>query len=379
PPSHLSPLRTPELIHLRTYLTTLLSSHTLTANPVLLSHILTLRCTISLRLSCAQHLSAVEQKAWASGHGFPIFDAESKMTGFRWSWSALEFEFGVHIVAWVVRWLYAFQRKSAARRYALRQSYRFLENEATYRRERREGHEVVEWRCNGEEVCVWVYGACFRDTEEWEVARGELEGYEVGMLKEGVAKMRNTVRGGWEFVVYVEGEEAEVEELFPVERTASEGLSGGSQDDDAESFDGYYYGDNLEQIVALTSGLEALAQSSCASSASDHAEVDEQTPEVPPRVGDLLHQAETLVSAIRGINSQLSSTEERQSSSSQHSEIPPALQTQPLPSQYAASTVRHPRRAAARQPTTLHRYQAYAEDDDGEGSVSALPSSWRDI
>ena len=315
----------------------------------------------------------MEQKAWYSGHGFPIFDSENRVTGFEWCWEALEFEFGVHVVAWVVRWLFKLQRRTAEERYAVRRSYRFMENEVSYRREKVEGHEVVEWRCNGEEVCVWVYGACFRDRQEWEFIRGELEGYEVGMLKEGVAKIRNTVRGGWEFMLYVEGEEAEVEELFLVERPASESLSDRSEDDDAESLDGYFYGDDVERLVALASGLGELAQSSCASSSDDHEEAVEQTLAVAPRFGDLLHQAETLVSAIKGIN------DKKQSSSSQHSQIPPALQTQPLPSQYAASTIRLPRCAATRQPRTLQRYQAYAEDDDGEDSITALPSSWRDI
>ncbi|EUC46968.1 hypothetical protein COCMIDRAFT_35408 [Bipolaris oryzae ATCC 44560] len=380
PSSALSSLRTPELIHLRTYLTSLLSSHTLTSNPALLSHILSLRRTISLRLSRVQQLSAVEQKAWYSGHGFPIFDSENKATGFKWHWEALEFEYGVHSVAWVVRWLFAFQRKDATIRYALRQSYRFTENEVRCKKMKvEEGHEVVEWSCNGEKVCVWVYGACFRNMEEWEVVKMELEGYEVQMLKEGVAKIRNTVRGGWEFVLYVEGEEAGVEELFPGERTASEGFSSGSQDEDAESFDGYCYGDDVGRMVALASGLGSLALSSRASTACGGDEAVERAPTVPPRVGDLLQQAETLVSAIRGINSQFSSSEEQPSSSAQHSEIPPALQTQPLPPQYAASTIRLPRRTAARRPTKLHRYQAYAEDADTEGSISALPSSWRDI
>lgn len=309
----------------------------------------------------------------------PAFDTENKAVGFQWCWDALEFQFGVHVVAWVVRWVYGFQKRDRRERYAVRQSYRFRENEVTWKKVEVGGHEVVEWRCNGEEVCVWVHGACFRSVEEWEVVRDEMEGYEVGMLKEGVAKIRNTVRGGWEFVVYVEGEEAEVEELFAVERSASEGLSNRSEGDDAESFDGYCYGDDVERIVALASGLGSLAPSSCASSICGNEEAVEQTPPVPPRVGDLLHQAETLVSAIKDINSQLSSTEEKPSSSAQQSEIPPALQTQPLPSQYAASTIRLPRRAAARQPSTLQRYQAYAEDDDDGGSITALPSSWRDI
>lgn len=397
--SWLRSLRPLELAALRDYLSDILGEVTNTMGHVGMHNVLDVRHEISDRLSSADRLTEVENEAWAAGHGFPLFGICNELTTFFWDWNAIHFECGPSVVAWYVRWLYDFQTKPCFERYAIRRSRNFEENIIEYDWWVHDGQLTIEWYCNRDLVCTKIYGASFRDYDEWRSLKTNLETYELDLLKKGTARLRNAQSGGWELVMYLNGTQtgthsdtSELEHAYKLSPPDASIYFSQSQSSEhrtspnSNSWDRcYFYQTSSEtpnKLIDHVKPIQALATCACQSSR--------------PHLSELFYPEKVQNNTISDPETQLSPTNEAQPlllpslhpfpeslTYCTHRMTCPKHTAPPPPPHFPAQTTRLPHPTAPKHSAPTHQqYQAYAEDDHDDGakeSIRAEPNSWRDV
>jgi hypothetical protein len=391
-PNWLNTLRFTELVTLQKHLRSIREEVRDTLGRTAAACLLETRAIILSRLSGTKQLTPVEREAWACGHGFPIF-YDDELIGFDWAWDTIYFEYGHYVVAWCVKWLYDFQNKSAAERYAIRRSKLFKENKITYHRWVEDGQYTAEWYCNGDNsVAIWLHGASFRDYDEWKFLRDMLEPYELELLEKGAARLCNTVIGGWQLVMYLDEVHTYTEDLYESSRHPDASRSNQNQASEQPTSPGWESWDECccahetehatftapkqdKHVHSIHDSSEA-PKPNCTSQNTKHR--PGQSPPVYSIPLELLLMADTIARVAENVKPQLHHLNDKKTPP--HPFASPCTAS-PLPCTCEAKSIRLLCPRTPKQSRAPRPYQAYAEEDTGEEDYSApaLPNSWRDV
>ncbi|KAI2474416.1 hypothetical protein Ptr902_14182, partial [Pyrenophora tritici-repentis] len=103
-------------------------------------------------------------RAWAAGHGYPIFDHND---------------------------ILVFLNKQQAMK-------RTAEEDAiTVLRWEKNGHQAFVWKRHGKTICFYIYGAYFRNFSDWEQVEAKLTEQELDELDRGLVTLRSRPDGGY--------------------------------------------------------------------------------------------------------------------------------------------------------------------------------------
>ena len=165
------------------------------------------------RLAGAKGLGSVEHRAWAAGHGYPVFDTNNILTGFLWNWKLIEFEGGKDLVFMYKDAISGQDRQQAMNRSATEEATTVL---------CWEGNEHEDFVCqrHGQTVCFYIYGAYFRDFAGWEHVEAKLTEQELDELDRGLVMLRNRPGGGYSLLLVKSEEEQGSKRTRPERRHA---------------------------------------------------------------------------------------------------------------------------------------------------------------